>query len=367
MLDIFYFLIFYLLISFIWYFDYAQSTQKGKVLKNQSFAILSFILLFIIAGFRHEDIANDSLAYKILFEEINISKSFFSFEGRLEPGYQFFSQCIKLFISSSHVAMFTVSSFIIQLFCLRFIYKHSNNIWLSIFLFLTLRYYFFTVSAIRQGIALGICLWSYEFLIRNKVKKFYLLILLAITFHYSALIFAILPFIKNIQFTRKKMFLAFLVGVGLFILLSSILAYIVPLISYGNDYLNDGPADDFTNRIGSIIIAIVSFIPLALALIFGYHLLAINSAAKRLELWCILIGFIICLLAIKWAILMRFTYYFVVFSVIILPNIISTIKSSKIKIGIILSCVLISMCYILTILYFRPEWYNFYPYKFFWQ
>ena len=316
---------------------------------------------------RHEDIANDSLAYKILFEEININKSFLNQEGRLEPGYQVFSKFIKIFVSNSYVALFSISSFVIQLLCVRFIYKYSKNIWLSIFLFLSLRYFFFTVSAVRQGIALGVCLLAFDFLIKDKLKKFYLLILLAFTFHYSALIFAVLPFFRNFQFTRKKLFVALLIGVGMFLVLTSIMAYIVPLISYGNDYLKDGPADDLSNRIGSIIIAIVSIIPLVLSFIFNYHRLAKDNVSKRLELWCILIGFIICLLAIKWAILMRFSYYFVIFSIIIIPNIISTIRSSNIKIGVIISCVLLAMCYILTILYFRPEWYNFYPYKFFWQ
>lgn len=346
---------------------YNNISQKNFNKVNFRYAIFVFFMLFIISGLRHVDIGNDSIAYSESFNDLYISNSFWDLDGRFEPGYQYLSKFIKIYVSAETPALFIITSFLIQFFCVWFMYHNSKKLWLSIFLFITLRYFFFSVSAVRQGLALGLCLFAYEYLKRNKIKHFFIYVFLASSFHFSALIFLVFPLFKNLKFTIKKALVIGLIASLVFAVLSQVLTYVVPTISYGGDYLEQGVTDDFTSRLGAILIALFTLVGILFALYFKYHKSESEVGMRRYELWGVFFSFIIGVLAIKFGILMRFTYYFAMFSVILIPNVIASIRDITIKKIVIPFWVIITLVYIMTILYMRPEWYNFYPYKFFWQ
>lgn len=350
------------------FFFYSDATNRNLNRKNKKFAIFIFIFFFIFAGFRSIYIGNDSESYSMEYENLNIYNPFWYTEGRLEPGYQYLCKLIKIYISKEESVLFIITSFFLQFFFVRFMYLNSKKLWLSIFLFVTFQYYFFFVSAIRQGIAQVICLLAYDYLRKDKLKYFFGYVLLAFTFHYSALVFVILPFLKNIKFTLKKVFLIGLITIVVFVLLNPFLQFILPSISYGTDYLEqtEGVSDDFS-RLGAVFMALMSFVIVLFAIIFDYHKLANKSLSVKYELWCAILCLIIGVLAIKFGILIRFTYYFGLISVIMIPNIISTISNKKIRNLMTSSWLIITFINIFVILYFRPEWFNFYPYKFFWE
>lgn len=350
------------------FFFYSYATKKNLNRKNKKFAIFIFIFFFIFAAFRSIYIGNDSESYSIEYENINTFTPFWLTEGRLEPSYQYLCKFIKIYISKDVLALFIITSLFLQFFFVRFMYLNSKKLWLSIFLFVTFQYYFFFVSAIRQGIAQVFCLLAYNYLRKDKLKYFFAYVLLAFTFHYSALVFIILPLLKNIKFTLKKVFLIGLITVVVFILLNPFLQLILPSISYGTDYLDqtEGISDDFS-RLGAVFMALTSFFIVLFAFIFGYHKLADKNLSVKYELWCAIFSLIIGVLAIKFGILIRFTYYFGLISVIMIPNIISTIKNIKTKNLMIGSWLVFTFINIFIILYFRPEWFNFYPYEFFWE
>lgn len=74
-----------------------------------------------------------------------------------------------------------------------FIYKFSENRFMSIFVFVAMGLYFFGFTAIRQTLAIGICVCAYMFAQKNPGIKglvvFLLLVWLASTFHASAIVF----------------------------------------------------------------------------------------------------------------------------------------------------------------------------------
>jgi len=70
-----------------------------------------------------------------------------------------------------------------------FICKCSKNKWLSLALFIALPCFATTMfSGIRQGIALGIVMMSYEFVRKKKLMPFVIVILVASLFHSSAVV-----------------------------------------------------------------------------------------------------------------------------------------------------------------------------------
>ena len=70
-----------------------------------------------------------------------------------------------------------------------FIYKNSRNIWLSIMIYMAMPF-FGTVnfSAIRQGIAIGLIILSFEFIREKRKFAFLITVIIACTFHSTAIV-----------------------------------------------------------------------------------------------------------------------------------------------------------------------------------
>jgi hypothetical protein len=360
MSDIFLGIVFILIIALCIY-NSRLTNQK----KNLYFAVFAFVYFFIIAGFRHIDIANDTQAYVTAFLETNIYQGFWNIEGRFEPAYQYLVKFIYLYISKEPIALLIITSLIIQYLNIRFMYTHSNILWLSVFLFITLRYFFFSVSGIRQATAVGLCFLSYSYLLKEKKIHFILITLFAAIFHYSAFIFLILIILKNVEFNRKNILIIGLITCAVVILFGQIFIRLSSVISYGKDYFSQFNNSEFSS-LGTILITLVLLMTVIFVFKTGYLKKHTNSTYARMEMWCLFMALLISFVAIKFTILGRFSYYFAIFSVVIISNSISVLKG-KTKVNAILFWIFFSMIYIMTIFYLRPEWYNFYPYKFYWQ
>lgn len=103
----------------------------------------------------------------------------------------------------SHIG-FTYRQFIIVLsgltsFSLSFFaYRYSKKPGYSIFIATCLIFYLYSFYVLRQTLAFCICLFASKYLLERKPGKFFILLLLAISFHRSAAIFAVLyPFVNR--------------------------------------------------------------------------------------------------------------------------------------------------------------------------
>jgi hypothetical protein len=357
MLSIILVLIVYLFLSFIIYYN------ERIVNKNYVFSIISFLFLFIFSGFRHYEILNDSLAYKEIFDNTLTYNFTDIFTGRIEPFYQLINKLIKSFISNDYSVLFIITSIIIQLSILKFIFKNSSKVWFSVYLFFSFRFYLFSLSAIRQGIALGLTLLAFNYLKKNEKKYFILIVLIASLFHYSALIFYLVLIFRNSKFEKNKVIIMSILTLIIFSLIGPILSVYSEYSTYGSDYLDVGTKDNFSDSFGAILIFLMTLTSLLFSLYFKKKYLRVYD----LELWLLFFGTMISFVTIKFPILMRFTYYFSIFSIILIPNVISYLKYSSQRRYLRHAWIIVTTAYILTILYLRPEWYNFYPYKFFWN
>ena len=92
----------------------------------------------------------------------------------------------------------------------RAIWEQSSNPVLSIFLFLSWGYYFFTFNTIRNFWALAIVMYAIRFIKEGKKIQFILFVLVAATFHKSALFCLPIYFISD--FRWKKLYYPILGG-----------------------------------------------------------------------------------------------------------------------------------------------------------
>lgn len=193
--------LFYVLILLTIFLSYIINTTKPKG-AEQYLKIMFFILAFLMM-FRGSSVGNDTEDYAYLFQTINyyvdyygVIDSFLS-TSRYEAGFIVLNRLIGLLFKNSQWLFIFTGLFVAFAFG-RFFYQYSLIPWLSTFMFLTLQFFDLSMSGLRQILAIAVLSFAYDFLIKRKLIPFVILVLVASSFHSSAItFFAFVPSIKN--------------------------------------------------------------------------------------------------------------------------------------------------------------------------
>lgn len=156
------------------------STEKEKI-----FICVLVVLMILLAGLRI-DYGKDIYNYQRIFARINSVDNIFN--EVVEPGFAafiFFFKKMNFGFSTFTLAVAAVSIF------LKFITfkKISPMPIVSLFLYFLLFYLTQETEQIRHGLAISICFFSIVFILEKKPIHFICSIVIASTFHYTALIF----------------------------------------------------------------------------------------------------------------------------------------------------------------------------------
>lgn len=163
-----------------------------KVLRWTPFAAIAAVVPYIIwAGFR-SDSFGDTYAYRKMFNEAPESLAqlhSYMNEATKDKGFSALVVIVKSITGNSDVIFFIFLA-LIQMGCIIYIYrKYSCNYWLSIFIFVAeTDYMSWMHNGIRQFLAVTIIFASSELILKKKYVSVILLVLLASTFHASALL-----------------------------------------------------------------------------------------------------------------------------------------------------------------------------------
>lgn len=130
----------------------------------------------------------------------------------LELGYLYLNSIVQYIVNAPQLLFFIVAS--ISIFAYYSIFrKYSPYIALSFFIYLSLLYVFREVVQIRNGVACALVLYSIRFIHEQKIKKYIMTILIASSFHLTALVGFSFYFINKVLWTRKKIFLVLCFGI----------------------------------------------------------------------------------------------------------------------------------------------------------
>lgn len=181
--------VFYMFVVFFSFFFSSIYSLNSKMKFTGSY-LLSFVFLFFTLGFRAYSGVDDP-TYISIYEQISqIGPWKYFMQTTMEPGY----------ISLNYLWFCLFDDyFSLQVFCsfiplyLVFIrlknYKIILNLPLALLLFISLYIFqMLSVSLIRMFIAIAVVFFSLDFLWKKKKRKFLYCILIAASFHYSALI-----------------------------------------------------------------------------------------------------------------------------------------------------------------------------------
>lgn len=328
-------------------------------------------LFYFFSAFRSENVGNDTLNYINAFRLINDTEGLDFNKLNMEPGYQLLNKLISLIFNNSQWILI-ITSLIIYISVGYFIHRYSKNVWFSAFLFFSLNYYTNSMNIIRTYIVISVLLYSYKFVQNNKFKYFFMLVLLASLFHQTALIFLIAWFSRKININKTFFIWISLITIIIFLTFPIIIRYIMFIFPsyasyFGSSYL-DGQIE-----LGSILSFLVNFSLLILSLLIYKYSFKYNNnnliERKYLNnmLVLLIIGVAISFIALHFSLLSRVSNYFIIFVIILLPNLIKYIKSKAHRLLVYFGVINLSYLYSITIFLLRPEWNRIYPFSFFWN
>lgn len=343
--------------------DYNNGLELQKRESTNRISVYEFIffsclfVLWLLTAFRASDIGNDTTVYLDYYKSIadyGVNSTF-----AIELGYQYFCLILSR-ISINPYFLLIVCATVCYLICGWHIYKHSGNILFSLVLLFCIFFSPFT-NILRQAISMVIVLIAYEMMKSRRMVLSIALILLAASFHTSALICFLWFFHKIIP---KKPSVVVAIALCIAILsvsgvLNNLLATII--VEYKNYFASQWAG---TGWLAVTYYALRAFV----FYIFTYAAnkefiaeregsLAVSNTVLSMLITCL--GFSVNLFA-------RASDYFVMISVVDLSN---AFNSGKIKNRSFWMLAMggVLLAYFIVSLVFRPEWNNLYPYRFSWN
>lgn len=341
----------------------ATITEENSRLKKENkhtfyqlvFFLITIFVLWFLTAFRSEWIGNDTFNYVTYFQIY--SDSGINFDSRLEIGYQILNILVA---KISHNPYFFLG--VVATLCYVgtgiYIYKYSDNLVFSTVLLFPIAYGFFA-TGLRQAIAMVICLYIYQAIKNRKFLLAILLILLASSFHTSALL--MLAFLFHRLIPKKPFVVIPLTVILVALSLSGIMDNILPILlgDYGGYY----ESEELTSGWLSI-----SYYTIRALVFYGIAFLSYEKKIKENSLVLSLFTMLLVTIAFGFSInvFTRATNYFLLISMVELPNALHRggLKHKKILMFLL---GFIMVLYFLVTLIIRPEWNRLYPYQFNWN
>ena len=202
----------YLGIFFLGTICVRQYSNSNKKIQKIIWLILAILLPSIIAGIRY-DVGIDWRAYKSIFEYTSLYG--YSY---LEIGYISILRIVKYLLGGDYyffnftISIIMISFILLTLLHIQKVMQYKISIELGYYISLVV-HYCVSFNATRQCMASAIILYALTFLCEKKYWKYFLLVLIASTFHLSAIFcLGYILFVFEISNKKKrKLYNAFIV------------------------------------------------------------------------------------------------------------------------------------------------------------
>lgn len=171
-----------------------------------------------------------------------IGSDYFSYESNFLTGmgtkdllyYSIFNSFVQFLGGDFSVSVFIVSAIIFLLTYTR-IFADSPYPWLSVYLLFGMTFFFASMNAMRQFLALSILLFAIKSLDQNKNLRFFILVAIASGVHLSSIIFCALYFLHKMNLdTRLFVILTPAIFGGIYLLRNNLITLAMALNTYSN-------------------------------------------------------------------------------------------------------------------------------------
>lgn len=351
--------------------ELSRKNKKRQIL----YIIIALLPLCLMCMLHSPNVGNDSNVYVGIYKylrNIPLSKAIAS--KRFEKGYML-SMWLVSHIFHNPQWLFITTGLFYSFSLGHFLMRYSKSPGLTIILCVEMLIFDTWLCINRATMAVAILLFSFKYLIEKKPIKFILVVLVAVLFHNSAIIFLIVyPLLsiyeKNISkygSSKKFELIIFATVILLFITFNQLLAIFASRLgeSYYGSYLNS-PYMNGQARLSATINSILYITLLYFPRLIGGKEIKCNRSRLDNALFVISI-FNICLtiLTNRSTLLARFSQLLLVFVVLQYSETISKLKNRNI---LTIVTIVVFWAYGLAITLLKtPAWQTTYPFTWFWQ
>lgn len=297
--------------------DFVEDPDYQKRMLLVPYAILSIWLVFLV-GLRSDATGIDTWNYVNHYNQCVNYPDWAAFESFLES--RNYRECLY-WISLYGMAKLGIPAWGTRLVyaviavapVLVFIYRRSSSLLLSVFFYLSLSYYAFAFTGIRQSVAMGLLVLAYMQAEKNRWLPYLLVCGAAALFHITAVIFLPVILLRWVQINEITAAGCVLVGGGLYLIRG-------PLV----DWLEKIAEKDYSADIGRGNLYMLFLIGTAV-LLWAFQWCWIKTRGDVLLFW------VACLAAVSYAVVkvspvyMRATLYYQLMMVVSLPNMLCAI------------------------------------------
>mgnify|MGYP002674210873 FL=1 len=353
--------------------------------RKKRYIVFSFACLAIISMLRSYNVGRDLQAhyYKTFLRVVNMDWNNLFTLG-YENGYLVFYKIISMFTSDGQW-MIAIHALIVIGITGWFIYRNSENVVMSTFLFITTNTWFMYMTMMRQAMAVSFVLVALEIWKRKdwRIKRFVLYVLvviLAMQFHSSAFIAFIIPIFDYLPFKRKHILISTIVMIASFALYNQLFKAVSLLQigkrDYTEFYSSSGEAINIISLYFVFIYALI-FIIGTVSLVYykgeenqssNLNVTEESGFSNSFILYMVLVLVVCRITGLKINIMARMTYYFMPFVYILLPRAIASFRNySNKKIVKYSIYVLMTAAFVWLTYRSAASMYGTVPYQFYWE
>jgi transmembrane protein EpsG len=335
-------LVYYLLIA-LWGAIYISTSKIDDARKNFLHSALFGFTMFLVMGLRDRSVGVDISQYLDLFD--NNRYLFYGSYNKLEYGFHAYMR-IMSFLGLKGQSFILITSLIISVSFARFFYKYSANVGLSFYLHLTIGLFIVTLSALRQSIAICLILFAIDYILERKPVKFLIVVYLASTFHFSAIVFLPVYFCTKINMVSyHRLFIILLSLFSLLFLKEMLMSFVQNFIP--EQYMAHYGALSDKARMNFLLVLISLAIPLFIVLLWKFTDQKANLISNEESFFFVLtcICTVITIFALNFIMISRISFYFIPAYIVLIPNALSRVKLASNKLLLFGSIILVSFIY----------------------
>lgn len=358
---------YYFSLMFIYFF--LSFTNFQEIINRKLCTFILLLPIFFLVAFRDNSIGTDTYSYFITYNSISYVDNFLDIFklSRMESLYLILNYLCNLFGLSYYGFQFIVSSIVYYSFY-NFINKWSDDIPISCFIIITMRFMAGSMNTTRMYLAMAILLFAIDYLNRNKITHYFIFVLLAAGFHKSALVFLIMYPIKYMGDNKRNKILLVLIGCIIAYIGQDFFVFATDTLGVYQSYL-DGRYFQNENRIAMSLNFLITLLFLS---VFSLYYKCFQKNENQDEIYYLLFMAMLVVLCIEIigfgsgnTIMSRIASYFSIFYIITIPRIFDLLKHQRsrgvfLRISIILSLILTFS----VVMLYRPQWYGVVPFKF---
>ncbi len=334
--------------------------KEGQFRRHAGYFTIILCITVLVFGLRYR-VGIDTIRYETIFNDIptlsKLNASVFS-ETAYAPLFVILVSLCKSVINDYVFFQFT-HALIINLCLFRFFKERSVNPFASVFIYFIISCVYFNTEILRESLAISIFALNYKNLEKKRWLKYYLLAIVSLGFHYSAIIIFFVPLLYRIKL-KKKLFLYLIIYLVVVRMLTGLIEAYIPVVQLAarySGYIDIKEVLDISVMYYVAIIVRALLIP-ALLLFYNKRFPIEQNTANQsmLIVYCL-----VSLTGIVYPLLFdRLANYFVIFYIIYIANTIYALRINHSIKYVVLVGVVMSFFFYLDLK--DSMLYRYYPY-----